>query len=186
MVPLTIISGYLGAGKTTLLRNLLERTEKKLALIINEFGELGIDGKIIKGKNANMVELLNGCVCCSLTGEFKQAVSEILENYRVDHIIVETTGIAEPEALALNVEEIENVELRKIIAIVDASSFLKFPIGMVGKMQIKEANLILLNKIDIADKSEIGKIEKELREINSDAEIIKVVRCNIPEEKVLE
>src|SRR3989338_4965688 len=96
-IPITIITGYLGAGKTTLLRNILNNADQKLAVIMNEFGEINIDGKTIKCKNVNMTELLGGCVCCSLTGEFEAAIKEIIEKVKPDAIVVEKTRGSEPE-----------------------------------------------------------------------------------------
>src|SRR3989344_6787982 len=103
--PITIITGYLGSGKTTLLKHILKETKDKLAIIMNEFGEIAIDSKIIKGKNINMKELAGGCVCCSLTGEFEAAINEIIQNIKPDSIIVETTGVAEPDAMMVDIEE---------------------------------------------------------------------------------
>src|SRR3989344_9260016 len=97
--PIIILTGYLGAGKTTLLQRLLDETDKRLAVIMNEFGELSVDGTIIKGKDVDIVELSGGCVCCSMTGEFEAAVREIIAKAAPDLIVIETTGVAEPDAL---------------------------------------------------------------------------------------
>src|SRR5438270_14070985 len=104
-VPMTLITGFLGSGKTTLLRHILAQTPQKLALIVNEFGELAIDSKVLEGKNVRMTELAGGCVCCSLIGEFDAAIDEILETVKPERIVVETTGLAEPESLLSNVQE---------------------------------------------------------------------------------
>ena len=93
--PITVISGYLGAGKTTLLRSIIKNLDKKFAILMNEFGEVGIDAQIIKGKNVDVQELSGGCVCCSLTGEFEFAIKEIIQKYNPEIIIVETTGVGE-------------------------------------------------------------------------------------------
>src|SRR3989338_5468738 len=92
-VPITIITGFLGSGKTTLLQNLLRKSTKKIAILMNEFGAVDIDAKIIKGKNVNVIELAGGCVCCSLAGEFEVAIKEILKKYNPDQIVIETTGV---------------------------------------------------------------------------------------------
>src|ERR1700731_4252753 len=103
--PITIITGPLGSGKTTLLRRLLDSVSRKMAVVMNEFGEIAIDSKVIEGKNVRLVELAGGCVCCSLIGEFEAAVNEIIEIAAPSNIVLETTGVAEPEALVFDIEE---------------------------------------------------------------------------------
>src|SRR5437899_7907439 len=103
--PITVITGPLGSGKTTLLRHVLNSVSKKLAIVMNEFGEIAIDSKIIEGKNVRIAELAGGCVCCSLAGEFEAAVDEIIDRVDPEHIVLETTGVAEPGALTLDIEE---------------------------------------------------------------------------------
>src|SRR3989344_1563710 len=118
-IPMTIITGYLGSGKTTLLTHILETADRRIAVIMNEFGEVAIDSEIIRGKNVDMIELAGGCVCCSITGEFEYAVKEILEKTCPDHIIVETTGVAEPDAIIIDIDEnIAGVRLDAVITIV--------------------------------------------------------------------
>src|SRR5207245_6206389 len=103
--PITLVTGPLGSGKTTLLRHILATHPAKIAVVMNEFGEIAIDTKIIEGKNIRIAELGGGCVCCSLLGEFEAAITEIIEKVAPDMIIVETTGLAEPEALVFNIQE---------------------------------------------------------------------------------
>src|SRR3989339_848054 len=169
--PITIITGYLGAGKTTLLRNILKNTDQKLAIIMNEFGEINIDGKIIKGKNVNMTELLGGCVCCSLTGEFEAAIKEIIDNVKPDAIVVETTGVAEPDAVVVDIQDnLPELRMDAVITIVDSDAIIKFPaIGHTGKMQIEMADIILLNKTDLVDKKQLKEAEGRLKSINKNA-----------------
>ena len=171
--PISILTGYLGAGKTTLLKNILSQAKEKVAVIMNEFGEIDIDSKIIKGKNVNIAELAGGCVCCSLTGEFELAVKEVIKKYKPDLIIVETTGVAEPDALIFDIEnELPNLKLDSIITLVDADAFFKFPLGKTGKIQIEMADIILLNKIDLVDNKTTEKIENEIKKLNLRANII--------------
>src|SRR5438094_4632186 len=103
--PITLVTGPLGSGKTTLLRHILRTRPAKIAIVMNEFGEMAIDTKVMEGKNVRIAELGGGCVCCSLLGEFEAAVSEIIEKVAPEMIIVETTGLAEPEALVFNIQE---------------------------------------------------------------------------------
>ena len=177
--PITIITGYLGSGKTTLLKHILKETKDRLAIIMNEFGEIGIDSKIIKGKNINMTELAGGCVCCSLTGEFEAAINEIIENINPDAIIVETTGVAEPDAMMVDIEEnILSVSLDGIITIVDADTMIRYPtLGHTGIMQIEMADIILLNKIDLIKDKELKEVEAKIKKINDNALIFKTKDC---------
>ena len=182
--PITIITGYLGAGKTTLLRNILKNTDQKLAIIMNEFGEINIDGKIIKGKNVNMTELLGGCVCCSLTGEFEAAIKEIIGKVKPDAIVVETTGVAEPDAVVVDIHDnLPELRLDAVITVVDADAIIKFPaIGHTGKAQIEMADIILLNKIDLVDKKQLKEVENKIKTINNNSIIPKTKNCNVDNE----
>ncbi len=172
--PISIITGYLGAGKTTLLKEILSNTTQKIAVIMNEFGEIDIDSKIIKGKNVNIAELSGGCVCCSLTGEFEAATKEIIKKYKPDLIVVETTGLAEPDALIFDIEnELPDLKLDSIIVLVDSDNFFKIPLGRTGKVQIEMADIIILNKVDLVDNEEIIKLENEIKKINLRANLIK-------------
>ncbi len=148
---------------------------------MNEFGEISIDSKIIKGKNINMVELAGGCVCCSLTGEFEFAVKEIMQKIKPDMIVVETTGVAEPDALVFDIEEnLPELKLDSIISIVDAYAMIKFPsLGETGRIQIETADIILLNKIDLVKENQITEIEEKIRKLNGDAVIIKTIKCDV-------
>lgn len=179
-VPVVIITGYLGSGKTTLLKNILKDADKKIAVLMNEFGEIGIDTKVIKGKNVNIKELAGGCVCCSLTGELKAAIAEILQKVEPEMIVVETTGVAEPDALITNLDRIKGVALDSVVTLVDADAFVKYPrLGHTGLVQIESADTILLNKIDLVDAKEIDEIVHALMEINPRAKIIKTTYSNL-------
>lgn len=182
--PITIVTGYLGSGKTTLLRRILDETNRRLAIIMNEFGEIGIDGRILQGKNVNMVELSGGCVCCSLTGEFEAAVREIIGTINPEAIVVETTGVAEPDALIVNVQDsIPEVRLDSAITIVDADGMVKFPsLGHTGRVQIEMADLILINKTDLVSQENLAQVQNKVREVNGRAAIFEAVRCNIDTE----
>ncbi len=179
--PISIISGYLGAGKTTLLRRIIGNLDRKFAILMNEFGEISIDAQIIKGKNVDVQELSGGCVCCSLTGEFEQAIKEIKEKYSPEIIIVETTGVAEPDAIVFDVEEnLTDVKLDSVIIVLDADSFVRFPsIGRIGEAQIEVADIVLLNKVDLVGKERIQEIENKIKKINSRATVFKTRHCEV-------
>ena len=182
--PITIITGYLGAGKTTLLRNILKSADQKLAIIMNEFGEINIDGKIIRGKDVNMTELQGGCVCCSLTGEFEAAIKEIIGKVKPDAIVVETTGVAEPDAVVVDIQDnLPELRMDGVVTVVDADAMIKFPaIGHTGKMQIEMADIILLNKVDLIDNKKLKEVENKIKSINDAAAIIKTEKCKVDNE----
>lgn len=179
--PLTVLTGPLGSGKTTLLRHILTTVSQKIAILMNEFGEIAIDTKILQGKNVQMADLGGGCVCCSLIGEFEAAVNEIIETVDPDHIVVETTGVAEPDALVFDIQEsLTDVRLDGVVTVVDADAIVKYPrIGHTAKLQIEAADVILLNKVDLVSKPELEAIEQKLRSLNEVASIIHAVRCQV-------
>lgn len=178
---ISIITGYLGAGKTTLLKKIAEQSPKKIAILMNEFGEIAIDSKIIKGKNIDMKEISGGCVCCSMTGEFELAIKEIIETVKPEIIIIETTGVAEPDALVFDIEkELTSVKLDSIITLVDADSIVRHPsIGHTGRVQIEIADILIINKKDLITKEQLKQVKKLMRVINSKALIIASTKCSI-------
>jgi G3E family GTPase len=179
--PITLITGPLGSGKTTLLRHILAAYPAKLAIVMNEFGEIAIDTKVVEGKNVQIAELGGGCVCCSLLGEFEAAIGEIIGNVAPERIIVETTGLAEPEALVFNIQEaLPQCRLDGVVSVIDADMLVRFPeIGHTTRLQIDGADILLLNKIDLVDEKEAEPLEAKLREINPTAAIIHTVRCRV-------
>ncbi|ARV62339.1 cobalamin biosynthesis protein P47K [Nostocales cyanobacterium HT-58-2] len=179
--PLTVITGPLGSGKTTLLRHILETFPKKIAILMNEFGEIAIDAKIIQGKNVQMADLGGGCVCCSLLGEFEAAVNEIIKTVDPDHIIVETTGVAEPDALVFDIQEsLQQVRLDGVVTVIDADGMVKYPsVGHTTRMQIEAADAILLNKVDLVSETELEAVEKKLHSINEIASIVRTQRGQV-------
>ena len=151
---------------------------------MNEFGEIAIDTKVIEGKNVRIAELGGGCVCCSLLGEFEAAVNEIIDKVVPERIIVETTGLAEPEALVFDIQEaLPQCRLDGVVSVIDADMLVRFPeIGHTTRLQIEGADILLLNKIDLVEPVQIGALETKLREINSPATIIRTGRCRVDPE----
>jgi G3E family GTPase len=182
--PITLITGPLGSGKTTLLRHILAGQREKIAIVMNEFGEIAIDAKVIEGKNVRIAELGGGCVCCSLLGEFEAAVSEIIEKVAPERIIVETTGLAEPEALVFNIQDaLPQCRLDGVVSVIDADMLIRFPqLGHTTRLQIEGGDILLLNKIDLVEPVQIEPLETKLREINSTAAIVRTERCRIDAE----
>jgi G3E family GTPase len=182
--PITLITGPLGSGKTTLLRHILAARRAKIAIVMNEFGEIAIDTKVIEGKNVRIAELGGGCVCCSLLGEFEAAVTEIIRKVAPEIIIVETTGLAEPEALVFNIQEaLPECRLDGVISVIDADMLVRFPeLGHTTRLQIEGADILLFNKIDLVDAKQIEPLETQLRKINPTAAIVRTERCRIDPE----
>ena len=182
--PITLVTGPLGSGKTTLLRHILAVQPGKIAIVMNEFGEIAIDTKVIEGKNVRIAELGGGCVCCSLLGEFEAAVNEIIEKIAPERIVVETTGLAEPEALVFNIQEaLPQCRLDGVVSVIDADMLIRFPeLGHTTRLQIEGADILLLNKIDLIEPGQVKPLETKLREINSTAAIVRTERCRIDPE----
>jgi len=182
--PITLVTGPLGSGKTTLLRHILATRPAKIAIVMNEFGEIAIDTKVIEGKNVRIAELGGGCVCCSLLGEFEAAVTEIIKKIAPEIIVVETTGLAEPEALVFNIQEaLPECRLDGVVSVIDADMLVRFPeLGHTTRLQIEGADILLLNKIDLVDAKQIEPLERKLREINPSTAIIRTERCQIDPE----
>jgi G3E family GTPase len=182
--PITVVTGPLGSGKTTLLRHILATRPAKIAIVMNEFGEIAIDTKVIEGRNVRVAELGGGCVCCSLLGEFEAAVIEIIKKIAPEIIVVETTGLAEPEALVFNIEEaLPQCRLDGVVSVIDADMLVRFPeLGHTTRLQIEAADILLLNKIDLVDPDQIEGLEARLRQLNSTAAIVRTERCRIDPE----
>jgi G3E family GTPase len=179
--PLTVITGPLGSGKTTLLRHIVATVSKRLAILMNEFGEIAIDSQVIEGRNIRMAELGGGCVCCSLMGEFEAAVEEIIATVAPDLIVVETTGVAEPDALVVDIEErLTSVRLDGVVTIADADALVRFPqLGHTTRLQIEAADLILLNKVDLVSALELEQAKASLSRLNPMAPILCTRRCQV-------
>jgi G3E family GTPase len=176
-----LITGFLGSGKTTLCRHIVETAREKIAILVNEFGELAIDGRAIQGKNITVAELSGGCVCCSLTGEFEAAVEEITGSVAPDRIVVETTGVAEPDALVFNIQDgLPQVRLDGVVAVCDADAMVRFPeLGRTTRMQIEAADLILLNKIDLVQPADLIEAQRKLARINRRATMVRADHCRV-------
>jgi G3E family GTPase len=179
--PIMLITGGLGSGKTTLLRRILGDARRRLAVLINEFGEMTIDSRIIEGRNVRIVEISGGCVCCSLTNEFETAVREVVERIRPESILVEATGAAETDSLVFRVQEtLPEVRLDSVICVVDAYLSSRHPyVGYAARSQLQSADIILVNKIDLVTTQEVREVEAQIRRWNNTAFIFKTVGCDV-------
>jgi G3E family GTPase len=179
--PIVLITGSLGSGKTTLLRYILATTRERLAIVMNEFGELAIDSRVVAGKAARIVELAGGCVCCSLTGELEAAIEEILDLFKPDRIVVEATGVAEADSLVYEVQDhIPRVRLDGVIAIVDAHAAIIYPrMGYTERTQLEAADLVLINKADLVTPVELDQVRDQMRRANAEAALITTTHCAV-------
>jgi len=191
--PVTVLTGYLGAGKTTLLNRILTETHgKRYAVIVNEFGEVGIDNDLIVTADEEIFEMNNGCICCTVRGDLIRILEGLMKRRgKFDGIIVETTGLADPAPVAqtflVDDDVRRNTKLDAIVTVVDAKHLLgEIDQAHEAQEQIAFADVVLLNKADLVSEPEIKVIEARIRSINPYAKIHRTERCALDLEKVLD
>ena len=195
--PVTVLTGYLGAGKTTLLNRILSEDHgKRYAVIVNEFGEVGIDNDLIVGADEEVFEMNNGCVCCTVRGDLIRVVSGLMKRQSAsgrggfDAIIVETTGLADPGPVAQTFFVDEDVraktQLDSVTTVVDAKHLLlRLADSREAAEQVAFADQIILNKTDLVTEAELAQVERAIRKLNPLAPIHRAERSNVPLELVL-
>ena len=173
-IPVTVITGYLGSGKTTLLNHILSGQQgRKVAVIVNEFGEVGIDGQlIVRDDDEQLIEFNNGCLCCTVRGDLIETITKLQERAgELDAIIIETTGLADPAPVASTFfvsEEIRaSTRLDSFVTVVDVVNLEKnLAQSVEAQEQVAFADIVLINKVDLASEEAIARVERTVRSLN--------------------
>lgn len=182
-LPATVITGFLGSGKTTLLNHILANHQGlKIGVIVNEIGEIGIDGELIIATDDDMVELSNGCICCSINNDLVDAIFRVLQrDQQIDYLVVESTGVADPLPIVLTFLRPEfrnSIRVDSIIAIADPENFsLELFESKAAHNQLRYADTILLNKCDLVSPDRLDEVEEKIRGARDGARIVRTTRC---------
>ena len=190
-IPVTVLTGFLGAGKTTLLNRILtEQHGRKYAVIVNEFGETGIDNELVVDADEEIFEMNNGCICCTVRGDLIRILAGLMKRKDFDGILIETTGMADPAPVAqtfyVDQEVARKTRLDAIVTVVDAVNLTThLEEAHEAAEQIAFADVILLNKVDLVDGPALKSVEDRIRAINPYAKILHSEKCGVELDKVL-
>jgi len=193
-IPLAIIAGFLGAGKTTLLNNILEGSHgRRFAVLVNDFGAVNIDARLVTRVEGETISLANGCVCCTIRGDLVKAVLGLLERDPLpEYILIETSGVSDPAAAAMAMAVpsrlAAQVRLDAVITVVDAAHLLELDreYSALAADQIAAADIVILNKSDLVDAAVRAKVEQRIREAGPVARIVGASHCRVPLELLFE